>query len=658
MILKSLHVRNFRSLLDVTLTFNDLTVLVGPNGAGKSALLTAIRLLRDPAATLCETDFYNRDTSNSIQIEGVFESLVPADNQYFSRYVRDGRLVVRREFVWIDGKVDLRGSADYLSTVELERISHLASAAEKKQAYQELIASPPYDDLEPWTVAGEYDAHKLAWTSAHSEQCCCYPDEEFFGPKGAGTSHLADRREIIYVPAVQDATDVAEDSKGSVLAKLVDMVARKALAADTSFGELHAELQGKYSKYLRSHAADLDKLAREISQSLGELTPGASLKLTWNDSQNLDVRLPVALPEISEDGFSAPITHVGSGLQRACTIGLLQQLAASSRPRLADAIEAPGSGAEVTEKLPSYMFIVEEPELYQHPDRQRHLVQVFSELAGHPIAGVSSSTQRCYCTHSPLFVCMDRFEDIRLCHKANASSQPLPKQTEIRDASIDKVLGMLLSQDTPALMRARLQTIMTPFMNEGFFAHAVVLVEGLDDRAAILGTALHLGHDLEAMGIAVIPCTGKNNLDRLWAVFKTLGLPVYAVWDADEDFCKEPMSHDCSGCQKTEACRADMDRNKHLLEVLGDLTPMGKPGQRITDSFACFEDNLDRTIERELGPAYEPALADVMASLAIAEKRHAIKNPFVVKSILRHAAENNKVCTTLEDIVDRVVKLV
>ncbi len=42
-----LTVRNYRSLADVTVDFEDLTVLVGPNGSGKSNILDVLRFVRD-----------------------------------------------------------------------------------------------------------------------------------------------------------------------------------------------------------------------------------------------------------------------------------------------------------------------------------------------------------------------------------------------------------------------------------------------------------------------------------------------------------------------------------------------------------------------------------------------------------------------------------
>ena len=55
---------------------------------------------------------------------------------------------------------------------------------------------------------------------------------------------------------------------------------------------------------------------------------------------------------------------------------------------------------------------------------------------------------------------------------------------ELWDASDRQ--GEMFTADT---LKPRLQSIMTPWMGEGFFADVVVLVEGEDDRAAILGFA-------------------------------------------------------------------------------------------------------------------------------------------------------------------------
>lgn len=61
MFLKEIKVKNFRSLRDVDVIFNDSTILIGENNSGKSTLLDAIRkgLLRSDTRTVFEDyDFF------------------------------------------------------------------------------------------------------------------------------------------------------------------------------------------------------------------------------------------------------------------------------------------------------------------------------------------------------------------------------------------------------------------------------------------------------------------------------------------------------------------------------------------------------------------------------------------------------------------------
>jgi len=663
MVLESLRVQNLRSLLDTTLTFDDLTALVGANGAGKSAFLMAIRLLRDPTLVLCESDFFNRDTSRTIMVEGTFASLTAAEEQFFGLYVAAGKLAVRRQFAWTGKVSEAKGYGTRLSAMELDEISQLPSAEEKKQRYRDLVSpsdSPYHDMRQQWVSKDQFEADKTEWIRVHRDQCPRSLDNgELFALRGKGTEYLKECWEVLYIPAVQDPAEVAQDNKGSVLTRLVDLVARAALAADASFKDLSVELRQKYAVYMRDHKTRLDELAQDISQNLAALVPGSSLRLTWDEAQTLDVRLPVAVPEVSEDGFSSPITHVGSGLQRACTISLLQQLAATSEVPQTDMDRA---GADVADGLPSYMIVIEEPELYQHPDRQRHLAQVFSQLAGKSIEGVSSATRVCYCTHSPLFINMSHFQGIRLFRKADSNGQGTPKQTRIKQTTIGEVCRKLGKRDSTqecSLMLSKLRTIMTPWMNEGFFAHVVVLVEGDDDRGALLGTAMQLGHNLESMGVSIIPCTGKNNLDRPWAVFSELGIPSYLVWDSDANLCKNAGNTDCSLCDKSlkACCNAHPETNERLLSIQGE-TPVGWPGLRIEDRYACFATELVDTIMSELTQSiFDTAFARAKDELGIVEGKHAIKNPEVIKRVLELAAEAGMAAPTLTRIVEKVLAL-
>ena len=63
-------------------------------------------------------------------------------------------------------------------------------------------------------------------------------------------------------------------------------------------------------------------------------------------------------------------------------------------------------------KLPNLILSIEEPELYLHPNRQRHLSRILLELAHGGVPGVAESTQVIYSAHSPLFVDIQSFNQV------------------------------------------------------------------------------------------------------------------------------------------------------------------------------------------------------------------------------------------------------
>ena len=76
------------------------------------------------------------------------------------------------------------------------------------------------------------------------------------------------------------------------------------------------------------------------------------------------------------------------------------------------------------------VLVIEEPELFQHPNRQRHFSKVLLQLANGTLPGVAKKTQIIYCTHSPLFVGIDRINEIRLLKKIE-NVRGNPKVTKV-----------------------------------------------------------------------------------------------------------------------------------------------------------------------------------------------------------------------------------
>ena len=149
---------------------------------------------------------------------------------------------------------------------------------------------------------------------------------------------------------------------------------------------------------------------------------------------------------------------------------------------------------EVPVPLPGLILAIEEPELYQHPDEATAFSAGVGLLSDGILPGVAAKMQIAFASHSPYFVCVDRFDEVRLARR-----KPVPKvkhqECTLRESSLRKVCDLLEKAHgkpagtfTETGRRSRLH-IITPEAAEGFFADVVVLVEGESGRAALKAIA-------------------------------------------------------------------------------------------------------------------------------------------------------------------------
>ena len=92
MVVRSVRVRNYRSISDAILPCDSLTALVGPNGAGKSNFLGALSVFYEPAADYSADDFHYGNKDEPIRITVTFGDLTD-----IMRSVRIGGMIARRE---------------------------------------------------------------------------------------------------------------------------------------------------------------------------------------------------------------------------------------------------------------------------------------------------------------------------------------------------------------------------------------------------------------------------------------------------------------------------------------------------------------------------------------------------------------------------------
>jgi putative ATP-dependent endonuclease of OLD family len=640
MIIKSIYVKNLRCIEDETLALDSLTVLVGANGVGKSSFLKALELFYSPEQTLEEEDFFADNTKEDVVIFVTFKNLSDEAKGLFSKYLENDELTVARVFKWHDdGKVTVSYHGSKLQVSEFGPIRSAAAAA-AKDLYNSVKAQEKFKDLPVYGRSKDASLQALEeWENNHPELCKRMRDDgQFFGYKEVSAGYLGRFTRFVLVPAVRDASSDGEEGRGSLFTQLIDIAVRSNTAGNIELLALGDEMKKRYEDIINTKkTSELKKLQADLTRELGYYVVSTDVELSWDSMPQVQLPPPRAVAKIGEEGHRTAIERKGHGLQRAFIMTLLQYLeSVRQKPAVQE------EGGEIKNlSIPNLVIGIEEPELYQHPDRQRHFARLLMRLAVISTEKNTPSTQVVYTTHSPHFVGLDRFENIRLAKKDPVSGIPKTKLTSVTLNKIAQELSQIVGGDpgrfTAEALRARLQTLMTPWMNEGFFACTVVLVEGEQDRAAVLATANLLGKDLESMGVAVIPCMGKTNIDRPALIFRGFGIPLYLIWDSDEG----------SSDPKTAT-------NRILLKIAG-AQEEDYPNT-VATNYACFSKELGKTLHDELTPTILDPLINTLQTEFEMTKGDILKNPAIMTELLIRANQQGSRSGSLVSIVENILR--
>lgn len=644
--LRCISLKNYRCVQSASVPVERLTSLVGPNGVGKSTFLRALELFYEQAPKLSTDDFFAGDTTKELTVSLTFDSLRPEASSLFARYLHGTELAVERVFTENGGRVvsHFYGATlrhmPFLPVRQGLEIKDRGKTA--KEAYEQLRAQVDYETLPPWTTLSEVPNALSAWEAANPAACVRQRDDgQFFGFSEVAQGYLGRFTRLLYIPAVREASNDALESRGSVLSALMDLVVRSSLTNKSAYQRLQERSQLLYERMMDpTKLSELGDLGQQLSDTLRLYVPDSAVSLSWRPLGKIELPVPTADIKLVEGDYRTSVERTGHGLQRAFIMTMLQQLA-RARTTIMDADAAEANGATI----PNLVLAIEEPELYQHPSRQRHLAKTLVNLATGAIPGVAQSTQVVCATHSPLFLSIERIDELRLLRRV-APAPALPKATHVISTSLEALAETIWRADgqpkppySAATLLPRMKPIMTPWINEGFFAEVVVLVEGEDDRAALLGVAQAMGVDLDGNGFAVLPCGGKTCLDRPYAVFSLLGIPTFVMWDGDMGD-KEAKPHD-----------------NHRLLRLVKQPPVDWPNESGTN-YCCFETDLETTMRSEMGAAfYDATLASCQSEFAIPKRKHAQKNATVVARLVEDGMKAGNRCATLEGVITAVAML-
>ena len=652
--LERARIKNFRSLRDVEVVFGAHTALIGGNGAGKSSILKAIEKFYSTSKTCDADDFFGRDQGQPIEIELTFHQLSEQEAAAFEDRVRDGKLVVTRIF---DGGAS---SGRYHGVVpqvpDFVAVRMHAAATPKRAAYNALRENNPlYADLPNAGSAAAVDQALLDWEANHPDHLVLLPDDgQFFGFQNNSRGKLQRHTSFVFVPAVREASADAADGKTSVIGKLLELLVRSQILQRPDILAFKAQMTEAYQALVSAeNMPELGALAGTLTTDLRGLYQDAEVSLNWREIGEMPVPLPMADVFLKDDGFGGPVDRQGHGLQRAFIFTLLQHLARTAVPEAEEApaeadADADDDGAPaavaVVAQAPTLILAIEEPELYQHPTKQRHFAEVLRGLSSGTLPGVQGHTQVIFGSHSPMFISMGRADEIRLTRRSPCDDSEF-KQCSLQALDLGIIAQKLERGWNKPAGTFSAQTLMPRLhilgaeLAEGFFASGVILVEGRSDKAALTATARMLGVNFEAAGIAILSAEGKANLDRPYVIFRELGIPTFILWDCDQQLAE---------AKRTPA--TDLALSK--LAKPDDVFDAAPTSDLVSDCYAHFEKTLEHKLKDDLTPEIHTAcLAAACEPFGVHPNNDTQKIPEVMYQTLFRAQEQGRESEMLSNLV-------
>jgi Predicted ATP-dependent endonuclease of the OLD family len=438
------------------------------------------------------------------------------------------------------------------------------------------------------------------------------------------------------------------------------MIVLRKINARKDIQEFKSEFEESVKKlYSSENLTELPELGASISKTLEKFAPGSLLNLGWDEVKPPEIPLPAAKATLIEDNFEGEISRKGHGLQRALIVTLLQHLATivPVEPTTGGLVQEETTVLEPkgleSSRMPDLILAIEEPELYLHPSRCRYLANLLLQLAERPGVGIGASNQIIYTSHSPYFVDLYRFDQIRLVRKVSSPDSLAPQSVVTRFSlsqaaeELAKVCNADPANFTRDSFRARAMPIMNTIVNEGFFADVVVVVEGLSEVGTLWKLQEIMKKDWTKLGIAIIPADGKNNIDRPVLIFRSFSIPTYFIFDADS-------KHKGKGNKEENDAKK---YNRAYLRISG-VQPEDFPDTQSHETWAVFEDNLERELEKVLNNKNAQALRSQVASeLGYPGAATAIKNINGAARFIELAYENGNHIPILEEIIEKITLL-
>lgn len=506
--IKKLHIKRFRGIEDQTIKdIDSALVLIGKNNAGKSAFLTAIRTFFGDYIPQ-EKDIYKN--FDDFEIEVVLE----CDENYISDFFLDSKI----------GFAKVPSTAADYNDVKNGTIFEDKTFSEFKSLRNEVLNA---DSLEDTSTRESFEP---IWTNAIYKKFSISEGlihASLVFKKGTSKVEYTVNKDIVYllpsVAFIDDSRNFLEEETGkarTITANIFNTILKSELFSNKEIDCYNCNIDDCDGNCISKidEKAPMDLSIEELQKLINYKTKNTSAKFTSSISErfaknyqkgfkvnikatsNIDKSFSI-LTKLFDPVLNAEVelSNVGAGVRSVYILSLLQSYQAISAKHT--------------------IFIIEEPELYLHPQLQKSMAKTLSEI--------TENNQVIFTTHSPIMLREFSTQNIR---KVKLDEERYCSITE--NTTIDDVLKEIgySSQDV---------------LNTDF----ILFVEGQDDKY-IVERILDKYYDIDLERLSVIDtksCKTIGFYATLRFLEKTTMSDEFAIIrDADtksEDMVKEILEN-------------------------------------------------------------------------------------------------------------------
>lgn len=565
----SVHIKNFRALKNVLIPFDSVTTFIGPNGAGKSTVLRALDwFFNGKPGILTDKDCSFGVTDENIEVQVTFSDLTLKDREALGKYAPEG---VDTFTAWRrrspDGSDVLSANAKSFPAFNAIKAANGANA--KKELYNDLRSSHPELELPAAKTGPAVEEAITTWEASHTELLVDALESlqtNFFGFNSGGK--MSGLFDFVLVTADLRASEESVDGKSSIIGRILERSVDRT-AADEEITKIVEESRVQQQKvYEEKFKAQLDEMTTQLNAVVSSYSPGRAVTVS---PAEVELKAPKTIFEVTVlDGTAeTAVERQGHGFQRTILISALQLLAQSGAASAQGVI----------------CLAIEEPELFQHPTQAQAFAKVLRSLVEDP----DKCIQVTYATHSPYFLEARHFNQVR---RLTRSSDEIPV-VSVHYATAEAVKAKLNGIVDANVVDRRLDHNVADQLSIALFANRAFLVEGPTESSVFYGVGDRTSHGLlEAAGVSIVPVGSKTSIPLAHAILSTIGVPTYALFDADAGFEKRAKAKN----KKQEDI--DKERNNHATENRKLLRYFGKneedfPSESVLSEVAIFEDNLE-----------------------------------------------------------------